>query len=1704
MTKRLSVLLSLFLSLPLSADWTLTVTATNGGVLCDNGTTATWNTITVADGAEVRLNPIPALGYCFDYWSGDTTGFQPRDLCAVVKMSSNKSITAHFKAWTPPIGCPATTGFVTTAYTKSYREYDEGGSFTRNPALDYRTNSEGGCYTHYVDNTAPGATDGENSYGRMPGDGGVPRLTIPATIPEGAIVEVHGGPYTYTRTTTYHAEGTAASPCFLRGLSWTDRPTLTSNVLTSPRWVQFSGGYLIVEYLYCNAAQLTLGINPAGGANVHDNMAFRFCECTATINGGAMLIHIVGGANGASNIVCYGNYLHDNGEWDTTTDQRDWNAISVVGGLISDSSVWTRNIWFTDNVIYRVEGDGFHVVWINSDLYDLKYMEGVDSVYYSRNICRWPGENSCDIKYGQNMIVSQNHFSGSYYHGGTCSAHGECITVNHEGPDSTAIGYWYVCNDISDCWMAVSGTNVPNWPYVIGNVIHDGTVFDNTSTRYGVVDGSRVAAVLFNTIHNWQGGIRDCRYELTPPANALVYGNTLSDLENYDFFISHDVSANLVDRVPVIISAHGTWVMNGGLPNTAPGFVDADNLNLGLGATSAALDRLTLPSEVNDIFDLFYNTYGVDLRKDILGTTRPQNGAWDYGAYEYVLVSITDLTISGTSQNSVTLGWTVPGEEGVTGTPASYDIRYADGLITEGNWETATQVSGEPVAGALGDAQTFTITGLDAGAVYYVAMKVLDEVGHSSELSNVVSATTATSGNHAPVLNVGDRSATELQELQFTVDADDADAGDTLTYSAPYLPAGAVFTPATRTFAWTPTFEQIGVHYATFEVTDGQVAVSETIAITVYSGSNHPPVLDAISDKSVDEGQTLSFSVSATDIDSGDTLSYSASGLLSGADFSDQTFTWTPTYEQAGSYDVTFTVSDGAATDSETITISVGNVNRAPVLNAVGNQSVNENFSLSFSTSATDPDGDSVSYSAAGLPSGATFANGVFSWTPGYDQAGAYPVTFTAGDGDLTASEAITITVVNVTDETPPSVHNLEPAADAIQVPLNTLIALTISDPGWGVDADTVVIHVNDELVYSGDAASYDSAYGACRRTGTAASYRYAYQPDALFDLDQQVTVRVGASDLAHNAMAEVSYEFATQMRSFGRNVRVSWGPDGFDKGSAATVCDSEGNIWVVWHVGAAGERDIYVSRKTQGYSEFADPLRLTVDAGDQSYPDIAVGTDDKLYVTWQDNRRGNWDVYVSTSADGATWSAETRVTDSEDNQVRPAIIVDSQLPDNRAYIAYQDDSAGHQDIYVASSTTFFVNSTETRVTPAVGDQIDPDIAVDAAGTVYLVWADGRGGTGYDVYGAASNDGSWGNVLVVAGAGSQPAPVIAAEASGSGLHFLWVDDTGTSSNIYYASSDAMPVASLTGTDIVNDAADQTAPAIITTGSVGGGLNVFACWQDARNVATSGDTDVYFVEVGAGSEESVFVGDDGSLSNQSEPALGVDSYGYPYIVWTDDRDGNTEIYYAGSTFMDPYVVDSQEVTASADHTIGIDPPTGLDDVSVVIPAGASPHDVTVTVTKIQNPPHFSSLNAIGYDFGPSGLQFSAPVTITIPYLVADFGDDPPAPCWYNYDLPLNPLSQEGITDVEILEITPGVVNAVQFKTTHFTPYYLADALPSSGAVGGGGGGGGCSLSSAGQGDPAGFLLPYLGLGIVMVLLRRRDRRVHQTRGSRTYG
>jgi hypothetical protein len=108
---------------------------------------------------------------------------------------------------------------------------------------------------------------------------------------------------------------------------------------------------------------------------------------------------------------------------------------------------------------------------------------------------------------------------------------------------------------------------------------------------------------------------------------------------------------------------------------------------------------------------------------------------------------------------------------------------------------------------------------------------------------------------------------------------------------------------------------------------------------------------------------------------------------------------------------------------------------------------------------ASDPDGDSLSYSFSSTSPGLStatwdLARGSFVWTPGYDQAGDHSVTFTFSDGTFSSSKTIPIKVRNT--NRPPTLSSDPVTPATIGVPWR--LVLRGSDPdgdgltysGWG------------------------------------------------------------------------------------------------------------------------------------------------------------------------------------------------------------------------------------------------------------------------------------------------------------------------------------------------------------------------------------------------------------------------------------------------------------------------------------------------------------------------------------------------------------------------------------------------------------------------------------------------------------------------------
>ncbi len=196
--------------------------------------------------------------------------------------------------------------------------------------------------------------------------------------------------------------------------------------------------------------------------------------------------------------------------------------------------------------------------------------------------------------------------------------------------------------------------------------------------------------------------------------------------------------------------------------------------------------------------------------------------------------------------------------------------------------------------------------------------------------------------------------------------------------------------------------------------------IFEYISLSVAPPENNPPVLDSIGPKVTNEMEELAFTVTASDPD-GTIPALSAVNLPDGANFTDSAngtgfFSWTPTYDQAGTYYVTFIASDGSLADSEVVEIVVGNVNRPPEVVQPPDTTIDECAELVMAITATDPDGDSLVMTMEPLTANMAFVDsgnglGVFVFTPDTTQAGVYPLNVYVFDGIDTTIVMFTVTV---------------------------------------------------------------------------------------------------------------------------------------------------------------------------------------------------------------------------------------------------------------------------------------------------------------------------------------------------------------------------------------------------------------------------------------------------------------------------------------------------------------------------------------------------------------------------------------------------------------------------------------------------------------------------------------------------------------------
>ena len=247
------------------------------------------------------------------------------------------------------------------------------------------------------------------------------------------------------------------------------------------------------------------------------------------------------------------------------------------------------------------------------------------------------------------------------------------------------------------------------------------------------------------------------------------------------------------------------------------------------------------------------------------------------------------------------------------------------------------------------------------------------------------------------------------------------------SFGKPPTPQGAQIDSQGR-IGWTPEPADTGTDSLFALVSDG--TESDTLIWTVrVIMPNLPPFLADPADTAINEGQALKITLRATDPNN-DNLAYSMASFPMGAHLAGNVFSWTPTFKQAGTFSILFRVRETdripPLADSQTVTVTVRNVNHAPALAPIGAKAVAELATLAFTLSARDTNGDSIRFIMANPPQGATIApltmtTAGFSWTPTGSQAGSYSVRFIASDNGVPGMSDTEDVAIAVRDTTIPA-----------------------------------------------------------------------------------------------------------------------------------------------------------------------------------------------------------------------------------------------------------------------------------------------------------------------------------------------------------------------------------------------------------------------------------------------------------------------------------------------------------------------------------------------------------------------------------------------------------------------------------------------------------------------------------------------------------
>ena len=430
----------------------------------------------------------------------------------------------------------------------------------------------------------------------------------------------------------------------------------------------------------------------------------------------------------------------------------------------------------------------------------------------------------------------------------------------------------------------------------------------------------------------------------------------------------------------------------------------------------------------------------------------------EYSASQAITIAVADLNDEApqfTSASSLALDYTSVVVGAVVYTVQATDADAGDSVVYTLGGADSSSFAFDSSSGALAFVQAPSLEtpqDADGDNVYQLSISATDLANNSSDLDLSISIVDDTGSaptfDQASVsIDVDENSAGAI----YTAQASDVDAGDSLTYSISGTDS-SLFTIGSSSgdlaFISPPDHEQPAdsdadnIYNLTITATDSMAKqAQQSLTISVNNLNDNPPQFAlASSTFAIPENSTAVATIAAADAD-GDALTFSLISTTDSSHFTiDPTsgalaFTSAPDFESPqdanadNTYELELSVADGANTTSQSITVTVTNVDEAPSFTSpTQNLSVNENNAAAiYQAQATDPEDASLAYSASGADAGLFTINNTsgdlaFKNPPSFesplDQDGnnVYELSITATDGANQASQAVAVTVDDVNE----------------------------------------------------------------------------------------------------------------------------------------------------------------------------------------------------------------------------------------------------------------------------------------------------------------------------------------------------------------------------------------------------------------------------------------------------------------------------------------------------------------------------------------------------------------------------------------------------------------------------------------------------------------------------------------------------------------